>query len=179
MPKVEHAGITFDSPEELELFFWLEEAQAHSLIGEFCYQPPTWQLAEPVIETIDQFGKRGQKIKPKTRVILTGATYTADFHVTGAVDGLNIPEYIDVKPKFTRRNSDAKKFSIIQKWLYQRHGIVVRPIVPYELFKRTFAPSATKLTPKKKQPRKGYFDLPSAKEFADMLAAKENVHGTQ
>jgi len=176
MPKVEYNNLTFDSGEEIELFMYLVEAQEHGLIRSFTYQSPTWQLAEPVIETIEQYGKKGQKIKPKQRVVLKGVTYTVDFHVVGAAEELGIPEYVDVKPKFTRRDSDAAKFSLIRKWLYQRHEILVHALVPIELFRTTFAPAATKLTAKTKQPRKGYRNLPSVKEFKLQTETDDESH---
>jgi hypothetical protein len=174
MPKVEHNNITFASEDELELFHWLTEAREHGLIERFAYQSPTWQLSEPVIETIEQYGKRGQKIKPRTRVLLKGVTYTADFHVVGAKPAVPISEYVDVKPKFTRRDSEAAKFSLIRKWLYQRHGALVQSVVPYELFCKTFAPAETRLTPKRSKPRSGYADLPTVEEYVERLYVKGN-----
>lgn len=173
MPKAEYNGFTFDSPDELELYFWLEEALEHDLICGFTYQGPTWQLAEPVIETIEQFGAKGQKIKPKQRVVLKGVTYTTDFHIIGAKDFVPINEYIDVKPKFSRRDSDAAKFSILRKWLYQRHQVLVCSLVPWDLFNVTFAPAEARVTPKKREPRKHYCDLPTVEEFAKAVRLRE------
>ena len=164
--KPEYLDRTFASNEELELFYWAEQAKEHGLIREFTHQSPTWQLAEPVIETIEQRGKRGQVIKPKTRVILKGATYTADFHFQGIQPGVPISEYVDVKPAFTRRNDTDRYFRLIRKWLYQRHGAIVHPLVPIELFGKTFAPARARVTPKQGKPRKHYCDMATVEEFA-------------
>lgn len=168
--KPEYNGIAFDSPDELELYWFCEEAKEHALITDFTYQSPTWQLAEPVIETIEQFGAKGQKIKPKQRVVLKGVTYTADFHIIGAKAGVPIPEFVDVKPKFSRRDSDAAKFSLLRKWLYQRHGALVHAVIPFELFKQTWAPELARLTPKKREPRKAYLPIPSIRQFMERVA---------
>lgn len=164
MGKVEYNSITFDSPDELEMYWWCQEALEYGVIEGFDYQGPTVQLAEPVIETIERFGAKGQKIKPKTKVVMQGATYTCDFTIQGGSSVLP-GQYIDVKPKFTRRDSDAAKFSVIRKWVYQKHGIIVHPLVPFDLFKKTFSPARARITPKQKKPRAGYCELPTVKEY--------------
>ena len=163
--KPEYNGITFDSPDELELYWWCEEAMEHDLIEGFTYQKPTWELAEKLTKTIPQLGKQGQPIKPKTRVILKEATYTVDFQIWGAKDFVPINEFIDVKPKFTKRTSDARLFELKRKWLYQRHKILVYSLVPWDLFCVTFAPAKARVTPKKREPRKHYCDLPTVFDF--------------
>ena len=166
MPKPEYNGLIFDSPDELELYWWAEEAKEHGLIEDFEYQKPTWQLSEPVIEEIPMFGKRGKPIKPKRRTVLQGATYTCDFHFhTKFIRFMQLSEFIDVKPKFSRRDSDAAKFSLLRKWLYQRHGVLVHSLVPWDLFNVTFAPAKARVTPKQGKPRKHYSELPTVLDF--------------
>ena len=169
--KPEYNGITFDSPDEVELYHWAEEALDCKLITNFDYQRPTWQLSDPVIEVIPQFGKRGQPIKDKTRTVLQGSTYTADFHFHGIVDFLPISEFLDVKPKFSVRNDTARLFSLHRKWLYQRYNVLVHSVVPFELFQKTWAPELARLTPVKRQPRKQYAALPTVQEFVSTMGS--------
>lgn len=163
--KPEYNGLTFDSQEELELYFWAEEAKEHKLIADFEHQKPTWQLSDPVIEEIPRIGKRGQPIKPKRRTVLQGATYTCDFRFYAISHFLPITGFVDVKPKFSIRTDNATLFSLTRKWLYQRHGVLVHSVVPFELFKQTWAPELARVTPKKREPRKHYCDLPTVLEF--------------
>ena len=153
-PKPKHGSIEFDSTEELHFYHWCVEAQRHGVLQTFRYRPAKFDLSDSVVEAIPQFGKSGKPITPKTKVLLRPATYTADFRIEFAAHGMaslcgfqNLQEYIDVKPMFHRADSRAAKFSILQKWLYQRHQVLVVPVVTVELFARTWMPSLAMLTP--------------------------------
>ncbi|MEO1616488.1 MAG: DUF1064 domain-containing protein [Planctomycetota bacterium] len=168
--KVTYGGITFDSPDEREFYWWCEEAKANELIEDFGYQQPTFRLADPVYEFIERTGAKGQKLKPKRKTVLQGITYTVDFHLIGIRKGVAVSEFLDVKPAFTLRDSTASLFSAIRKWVYQRHSVLVFPVVPKELFGRTFAPANSLLTPKTRKPRKGYQDFLTVEQYVSELA---------
>jgi len=164
----EYFGIEFDSLEELEFFWWCEEAHMHGLIEEFKYQHPTFELTPKVTEEIEQFGKKGQPIKPKTRTVLQGSTYTCDFWLRGIADSMSmIPEYIDIKPKFERDQSRARLFSLTRKFVYFRHGVLVEARTLDELFTATWAPARAKVTPKTNKSRKPYLKYRTVQEFID------------
>ena len=153
-PKPRYGAIEFDSTEELHFYHWCEEAQRHGVLETFAYQPPFFELSHSVVKVIPQLGKKGQPIEPKHKVVLRRATYTADFMVCFTSQGKaslcgfqNVQEYIDVKPMFHRADSRAAKFSLLQKWVYQRFQILIVPVVPGELFFRTWMPAAAMLTP--------------------------------
>ena len=153
-PKPKHGAIEFDSTEELHFYHWCVEAQQHGVLETFAYQPPFFELSHSVVKMISRFGKKGQPIKPGHKVVLRPATYTADFMVyfnsqkMASLCGFeNLQEYIDVKPAFHLADSRASKFSVLQKWVYQRFQVLVVPIIPVELFAKTWMPAAAMLTP--------------------------------
>jgi hypothetical protein len=164
-------GITFDSEEERELYWWAEEALAAGLIASFAYQSPTFPLFASLVETIPQVGKSGKPIKPKTRQLLKPASYTCDFHFHGISPGVPIPEYVDVKPNYELQDARARIFELKRKWVYQRHNVLVRPVKILELFAATWAPEEAKVTPKKRQLRAGYSKFRTVAEFAASLSA--------
>ena len=153
-PKPRYGAIEFDSTEELHFYHWCVEAQQHGVLQTFRYRPAKFDLSDSVVEYITQVGKSGKPVKPKRKVWLREATYSADFWVEFASYQMsircgfqNLGEFIDVKPAFHRADSRAAKFSILQKWVYQRFQVLVVPIVPLELFVKTWMPAAAMLTP--------------------------------
>jgi len=164
--KVEYSGITFDSPEEREMFWWCEEAQEHGLIREFKFQWPKLVVAERVKGRKPQYRDSAARQAPRIITLLREATYTVDFCIRGYDSNPVVPEYVDVKPGFTLRHDTARMFSLTRKWVYQKYDIVVHGLVPVDLFGRTFAPEKARFTTKTKKPRKRYAEFLTVEEFA-------------
>ena len=137
----EYKGIKFDSQEELDFVYFLEDLNIP-----YTYQPESLILAEPVKETITV--KLKTKEKKKEITLLQGCSYTADFVIKNSdidkqlADKLNLKEssdsnyWIDIKANYIANNDDVK-FSVIRKWVYQKHNIYINKVQPSILFQKT------------------------------------------
>ena len=139
-------GRNFDSREEIDFYYWLLEARSAGLIRAWSYQPHTFELAPKV--TV----KREIILKTKTKIeeshLLHPCVYTPDFAlIPGDRFHLISPYFhrnresawIDVKGTYSLHN-DAVKFSLLQKWMFQKFGVYVNKIIPVTLFEKTFVP---------------------------------------
>lgn len=171
----EYNDIKFDSQEELDFVYFLED-----LGVPYVYQPPPLILAEPVKETITV--KLKTKEKKKEITLLQGCSYTADFVIKNSdidkqlADKLNLKEssdsnyWIDIKANYIANNDDVK-FSVIRKWVYQKHNIYINKVQPSTLFQRTFCPDRCRFTTKTHKEKKCYQPCDTLEEFKK----KENL----
>lgn len=171
----------FDSKEELWIFWYLKELQDKKYVVSFQYHPKPFLLFEPAEYKWDKHGKRS--IKKMSFQLLQQCTYQADFRIIWSdlafryffvrlhdqIDVRNYPfignasergqywfSVIDVKGTYSVHDS-FHKFSMSQKWVYQRYGIYVQKIIPVPdskgkpasaLFLKTFIPVRFRLTDK-------------------------------
>jgi hypothetical protein len=168
----EYNGVRFDSEEELHFVYWLEDMNIP-----YEYHPEPLILSEPV------YTYESKQLKTKTKVVrktlLRACTYGADFKVR--LDDIDMntyrvsgwwPDadvnyiYIDIKGKFGANSQDGAKFSIVQKWTYQRHGIYVNKVIPEDLFNITFCPDRCRYT-KTGKPKKAYSKCKTLKEYKE------------
>ena len=166
--KPTYKEIPFDSHEEIEFYWWCEEAVEALVIRGFEYQPKPFQLSEPVKIQIPQLGAKGKPIKPKTKTLLRECTYKPDFKLYGYCVDLPTRDenpHIDIKPSFTVRHDDRGKFEVLRKWVFQKYDIFIEPVEPLKWFSKTWCPDKARLTPKTKQPRVRYADLPTLQDF--------------
>jgi hypothetical protein len=150
-------GIEFDSQDEVEFYWWCCEAIEHGILDQFRCQFPTFELAPSVTRSVPQVGKNGRAIAPKVTTILREVTYTADFELSffPGVEPKDLgfelfglgKVLVDVKPAFERDQSRQRKFSVLQKWVWKEHQRFVQPIVPIELFRKTWCPARAFFTP--------------------------------
>ena len=171
----EYNDVKFDSQEELDFVYFLED-----LGVPYVYQPPPLILAEPVKETITV--KMKTKEKKKEITILQGCSYTADFVIKNSdiseqlANKLNLKEssdsnyWIDIKANYIANNDDVK-FSVIRKWVYQKHNIYINKVQPSTLFQRTFCPDRCRFTTKTHKEKKCYQPCDTLEEFKK----KENL----
>lgn len=193
----------FDSNEELYFYWWLEELTAKGLIVKWHYQPKPFVLSEP-IKTSHTVLLKTKTRKQECR-ILAGHEYTADFlifwaektegflHMPMIYDyGKPITSYpfishksknglffsvVDVKGSYSQ-NDAWRRFSIDQKWVYQKHGIYVNKTIPHPaidkkgrprpvsaLFVQTFVPARFMLTDKSMQSRKIKYEFLTIEQF--------------
>jgi hypothetical protein len=171
--KIVYNGLELDSTEELQFIYWLDEAKEAGLIEYYRYQPVVYNLFEDVI---------GKNVKGKELIIVKAHIYTPDFAVkfTDKFYKMYIPmnwfkvfKNIDIKPNemiidikgtFSRNGGD-RVFSINQKWVYQKYGIYIHKIIPFNLFKLTWCPKLAKLTPKKQLIVEKYKNLLEIKDI--------------
>jgi hypothetical protein len=146
-------GVVFASEEELHFYHWCVESIAKNFVTAFTYQSPTFSLAKAVVELVPRVGVRGKMLAPRKQTVLRECTYTADFSVTfksieiaQMLGFTSTTEVIDVKPAFERSQSRASKFSVLRKWVYKDHEVLVIPIVPQQLFAQTWTPAAALVT---------------------------------
>jgi len=162
-----YKGIYFDSYEEREFFWWLEEASHAGLVKGFRYHPESFNIFERASVPVRKELKT--KCKVVERFLLHPHEYTPDFiftvrerfrildHGLTAMD--NLTYYIDVKGGFSIYNNE-REFSINQKAMYHFYGVFVNKVIPRDFFQRTYCP-AMAATTKTGQPRKHYKDMPN------------------
>ena len=171
----EYKGLKFDSQEELDFVYFLEDLNIP-----YTYQPESLILAEPVKETITV--KLKTKEKKKEITLLQGCSYTADFVINSSdIDNklaskLNLKKssdsnyWIDIKANYIANNDDVK-FSVIRKWVYQKHNIYINKVQPSILFQKTFCPDRCRYTEKTHKEKKCYQNCNNLSDFKK----KENL----
>ena len=179
--EIVYNSVELDSNEELQFYYWLEEAKLNGLVEDFKYQPESYVLSEKV-SFIKQVQK-GKKVVDKEVTLLNGHIYSPDFNITFTDKFYDLYKkytwdklfklideikciICDIKGGFSRNGGD-RSFSINQKWMYQKHGIYIVKIVPQDLFKLTWCPELAKLTPKKKQIVEKYKDCKSITQILE------------
>ena len=151
--------LSVDSQEEVDMINWLNEAVEMKIIDNFRYQPPSYQLSDPV-KYVDVDGKE--------RTLYREHQYTTDFMVEfnpnqqhEIAKELKVPYeqlssdscsvFIDVKGTFNR---NARSFSTDRKWLWQKFNVYIYELIPAKFFKLFGVPAKSILSAKRKQPRK-------------------------
>ena len=148
------------SDEEFSMVNWLMEAEQNNLVVNWEYEPRSFVL----------FNKRTYceivQLKTKQREVIrhlhAEAVYTPDFHIalseTGAralysvfktaiLTGTPDSIWVDIKSVFNP-NDQPRYFSVMQKIMFDKHGIWSQKIIPFYtskkkrrgLFVDTFAP---------------------------------------
>ena len=140
-------GFKFDSRDELDFYCFIAEAAESGMISAWSYHPQTIELAPKV--TYTETVQLKTKTKTVERLLLNGCCYTPDFTIllTGPRSWMLRPNFrtdkdliwIDVKGSFSIHNDDVK-FSLLQKWLYQRKKIYVHKIIVRKFFEAVFVP---------------------------------------
>lgn len=204
----------FDSSEERYFCYWLEELTARGIIIRWTYQPKAFVLCEPVKTTHVKLLKTMSKKEETT--LLQGHEYTADFLIfwaAGTEGFLHMPilhnchislknypfishkhrtnglyfSVVDVKGSFSQ-NDAWRRFSIDQKWVFQKHGIYVNKIIPHPaidkkgkprpasaLFVKTFVPERFMLTDKSMKARKINYNFKTVEEFLSENKETKNL----
>jgi len=156
--KIVYNNIALDSLEEYQFFCWLEEAKELNVVYAFEYQPDEFLLTNKKTY-IPIYNNPKQKEKHLFREHI----YTADFKIQfNAAHGeilskvfkidasmlINetITVYVDIKGSFNRNGGD-RLFSIHQKLVYEKYGVLVQKIVPKEVFKHLGIAKASLYTP--------------------------------
>lgn len=180
---------SFDSKEEWYFNLWLCELEKKGLVNQSKYHPKPFTLSDPVRIAYKKNLKT--KIKDEEFFLLASHDYQADwliywderlkdiFYSDPALPGRSPKDYpfivnwsetrgsffsvIDVKGTFNQ-NDAYRRFSIDQKWVYQKYGVYVQKIIPMPsnkekptpagaLFLQTFMPERATLTDIKAEKR--------------------------
>jgi len=198
----------YASKEEKYFSWWLNELIEHNIVVAFKYQPKLFALSDPVGVSYQKQLKT--KVKTVHVGFLQDHTYQADFLFywnpeyhskifVGHEDSLNcsIKKYplianfsnqknhyysvVDVKGTYNQ-NDAWRRFSIEQKWVFQKYGIYVQKIITHPqitkegkmipataLFPNTFVPERFLLTDKDGTKRKINYDTTSIKVYIQKL----------
>lgn len=179
--EIVYNGMEFDSKEELQFFYWLEEALANDLVKAFSYQPSEFFLSDKLSMSRTVVSKKG-KCSEKEYTVLQPHIYTADFKISFTNKFIDLIKdtdaekyfkylltidkdiFLDIKGSFNRNGGD-RVFSVNQKWVYQKYNVFVHKIVPYDLFNATWCPEKCRLTDKKKLVVEKLKDLRNISDF--------------
>lgn len=164
----EYRGIDYDSKEEIEFVMWIEEAAGAGFVKECQYHPVTWEITPkftyPVqkqlktkSKTVDKFLLHPLTYEPDFRVefndvffstfgkdVLTNVARMENKNEKGQVlEIIYIPPdvWIDVKGIFNQQDAH-RRFSVIQKVIFDKMGTFVNMVIPEKFFKATFVPVA-------------------------------------
>lgn len=185
--------MTYDSKEEEYFHWWLTELTQAGVIAQIKYHPKPFSLSTGTDLKFLEVMKR--KTKERSVSLLKGHEYQADFLIYWTKQAKNrifadyneilnesikkfpfIANYseakdtyfsvVDVKGTFNQ-NDAWRRFSIDQKWVFQKHGIYVQKIITHPafnkkgkmipataLFPNTFIPRRFQTTDKGKLKRK-------------------------
>ena len=174
-PKITYNEIKFDSKEELEFYWWCEEAKEHGIIKDFIYHD-----FNPIVLSEKTTYYVEKKLKTKTKVIektvFREHSYKHDFEIE-LFEGVNNIfktihnkryAFIDVKGTF-QQNDGQRSFSINQKWVYAKLGIYIEKIIPKEFFKKTWVPEKARYTPKTKKLRTTYAGYKTIDDYLEVI----------
>jgi len=170
--------ITFDSKEEMYFAWYLHELQEGGFILRWKYQPKPFHLADSVKYSFTVKLKTKTKVVEKS--LLKPHQYQADFLIVWSDKAINVffqnpndfgdplkkpfiaryvnngleawQTIVDVKGTFNQ-NDAWRRFSIAQKWVYQKYQIYIQKVIPIKLFKASFTPKRYLLTDKKTKHR--------------------------
>jgi len=159
-------NIQFDSTEEMEFYYWLEEALKLGYIEDLEFHNQVFKLFEksrvPCSKTIRKQGF----------VTLQDCEYELDFRFKPTLKLENfehglVPNddgwvYVDTKGTF--KGNDTV-FSIKQKLMYLKYSIYINRVVPIKYFAKTWLPERAGLTKVKKDRQKSYLRLKTYKEL--------------
>lgn len=167
----------YESKEELYFTWWLDELKLNGYIDNWKYHPKPFALSDSV--KIIWQKQLKTKVKKVPRTLMKGHNYQADFLIRwnnkakniffGKDNTVNMIAYpfmaeynsfhnyyrsiVDVKGTFNQ-NDAWRRFSIDQKWVWQRYKIYVQKVIPIKLFKSTFTPIRYLKTDKQTRHRK-------------------------
>jgi hypothetical protein len=187
--------VDFQSKEEMYFSWYLDELKDAGYIKKWHYQFPTYPLADTISVPVVKYTPSGKLSKnQKPRTLLQPASYTCDFCIDWTnkakyllfepIDAIQTwrpvffadyileidcyRSYVDVKAVFTRRDSDAAKFSLLQKWVWQNYETYIQKVVPAHLFEHTFTPKRYLITDKTKKARTIKYDTITLQKYIEV-----------
>lgn len=202
---------SFDSKEEWYFSLWLDEIEKQGFIERFVYHPKPFVLSDKI--EVSFIKKLKTKEKTEFSVILDDHQYQADWFIHWTVKGRGLlwelidkckesPKHypflaqyserkgcysvIDVKGTFNQ-NDAWRRFSIDQKWIFQKYNIYVQKVIPVPqiykghirpksaLFLTTFTPVRYLLTDGARKDRIIKFPHNTIQQFISQLNSTKNI----
>lgn len=203
--------MNFDSKEEEYFYWWLQELEQAGIIHRIKYQPKPFVLS---VNQDVLFGEQLKtKVKKRSVSLLKGHEYQADFLFYWTPEAKNImfADYndildksikkfpfianyskekdcnftvIDVKGTFSQ-NDAWRRFSVDQKWVFQRYGIYVQKMISHPsidkkgvmhpanaLFPQTFIPRQFQTTDTGKFKRKIKYPVKFIEDYLKDIGLK-------
>ncbi len=117
--KVKYDGMVFDSVRELKRYKELKLLEKTGEIKELRTQVK-YVLIPAQYETIERVGKKGQKLKPKKKLVEREVSYIADF---AYCDTKNLVDVVEDTKGFK-----TKDYIIKRKLMLHVHGIKINEI---------------------------------------------------
>lgn len=156
---IHNMTLSVDSTEECDTLAWLSEACNLSVINDFVYQPPSFQLFDDV---------KYQDVNNKQKTLFRAHEYTPDWLLTftpakhvelakefkipySELSNSECSVFIDSKGTF---NITERAFSYNQKWVWQKFKTYIYKLIPKKFFAKFGVPVACSTTKKTKKPRK-------------------------
>lgn len=161
-----YKNIQFDSVEEVEFYYWCEEALKLGYIDSVEFHNKDFELLEshkiPCPKTLFKQGF----------LTLQGCRYELDFRIKPTLKFSQFDHnlimdrdgWIYVDTKGTWKGSETV-FAIKQKLVYERYGTYINRVIPIKFFENTWLPERAGLTKVKKDRQKSYIHLKTYKEI--------------
>lgn len=176
------------SKEEWYTSWYLDELKQAGIVGNWKYEPTTYNLTLPAsFEYLDDSIRKPNK---KVKSLLRACTYTPDFYVPWnplfkskflkvlgdvSISELTNPFFAQIYPEKYNSQWDTKggykrangheTFTAKQAMLYQRHCVYCQEFVPKKIFEETFTPKRYLWTDGGKQVRKIDFKIVTLEEY--------------
>jgi hypothetical protein len=173
-------NIDFDSQEEIDFYYWLEEAKDLGLVEDWEYQPTSFELFDKAIVLKEV--KLKTKTKEVERSLLQAHKYTSDYKIwftdefidkfDSKLKNIDLLKrkvvYIDIKGGFGSFSSHGN-FSVESKWVWHKYNILVEKLIPDKFFKSTWIPENCRYTLKRKELKKKYLKYNTFKNIAEKI----------
>lgn len=147
----------FKSDEEYQFALWCEEAEYAGFIKSWKYEPKSFLLSKKAVIFEDVQLKT--KVKKVQKHLFAEHSYTPDFAIVPnstftfkhglkrrtpwdfdeSTDEDKATYWIDVKGTWVNRGG-TQEFSINQKWMYAKYGVIVNKVIPCKFFDKTWVP---------------------------------------
>lgn len=167
---VHNQVLSVDSAEEIDTLNFLVEATRLSIINDFSYQPPAFQLFD---------NAKYQDVYNKQKTLFREHIYTPDWVLDFSpssqlelakefkvpyeeLSNAHCSVYIDSKGTF---NITERSFGYNQKWVWQQFKKYIYKLVPKVFFKKWGVPEKSMLTNKTKKPRTIFQGFKSLKDI--------------
>jgi len=168
--KIVYNEVEFDSEEELEFYYWCEEAVKYKFLESFKYNHKSYELCDK--QTYIEIKQLKTKTKTVEKHLFHPHKFSPDFwlikgerwnlledkHKLLSLHDDKTEIVIDTKGTF-QMHDGSRSFSMNQKWTYDKYGVYVNKVIPQKFFKLTWLPEQAKMTKKTKQVKKKYKDI--------------------
>jgi len=185
------------SNEEIYFSWYLDELIENGYVVKYKQQPIPFSLSDKITKSYQKtiVLKTKTKVEDKLEIILNKHIYTCDFKILWDIKAYGIFYcYLNDKIKqnsnlviadknnisFAETKADydmnnmTRLFTINQKWVFSKFGIIINLCKLPKHFKDTFTPTKYLFTDKSKKPRKINYKVITLKQYIDAVKALSN-----